>query len=96
MQKFRALGVPPPDSQALAAGGFAPRLQLASGGWGLLPQAPKLAPPLRISGYAPVYIAAKRVACCQRCRYLLRVRKLQLLNARSTFRSKLDEIIAGA
>ena len=53
-QNFRALGqtpVPP------AAGGFAPKPPasppLAAGGWGLLPQTPKTAPPLRISGYAP-------------------------------------------
>ena len=40
MQNFRALGAPPPDPRA-------------SGGWGLRPPAPKLDPPLRISGYAP-------------------------------------------
>ena len=96
------------NAKVSSAGGSAPRPP-GSGSWGLrsltaiglqrpglLLQAPKLAPPLRISGYAPIYIAAKRVACCQLCRYLLRVRKLQLLSARSTFRSKLDEIIAGA
>ena len=38
MQNFRALEAPPPD----------PRV---SGGWGFHPQAPKSAPPLRISGY---------------------------------------------
>ena len=43
----------PPNPQPPAAGGFAPRLPLASGGWGLSPQTPKTAPPLRISGYAP-------------------------------------------
>ena len=31
---------------------FEPR---ASGSWGLRPQTPKTAPPLRISGYTPVY-----------------------------------------
>ena len=49
MQNFRAhLQTPVPP----AAGGFAPRLP-ASGSWGLRLQTPKLAPPLRISGYAP-------------------------------------------
>ena len=38
MQKFRALGAPPPDPRA-------------SGGWVLCPQTAP--PPLRISGYAP-------------------------------------------
>ena len=33
-------------------GGSVPR-PLASGGWGLRPQTPKIAPPMRISGYAP-------------------------------------------
>ena len=64
MQNFRALGAPqtpvPP-----AAGGFAPKPP-ASGSWGLrlqtpiglrqlgaLPPDPQIAPPLRISGYAP-------------------------------------------
>ena len=41
MQNFRALGAQPPDLRA-------------SSGWGLRPQTPKLAPQLRISGYAPV------------------------------------------
>ena len=41
--KFRALGAPPSDPRA-------------SGGWGLCPQIPKPAPPLRISGYAPAWI----------------------------------------
>ena len=36
-----------------AAGGFAPRPPLASGGWGLRPQTSKTAPPLRIPGNAP-------------------------------------------
>ena len=40
MQNFRELGAPPPDPRA-------------SGGWGLRPQTPKTALPLRISGYAP-------------------------------------------
>ena len=40
MQNFRALEAKPPDPRA-------------SGGWGLCPQTPKTAPPLRISGYAP-------------------------------------------
>ena len=40
----------PPVPQA--AGGFAPK-PATSGGWGLRPQTPKTAPPLRISGYAP-------------------------------------------
>ena len=39
MQNFRALGTPPPDPVPPAAGGSAPRTQ-------------KLAPLLRISGYA--------------------------------------------
>ena len=42
MQNFRALRAPPADTRA-------------SGGWGLCPQTPKTAPPLRISGYAPVH-----------------------------------------
>ena len=65
MQNFRALGLRPqtpvssaaggfaPTPQPPAAGGFALRPPLASGGWGLRPQTPKTAPPLRISGYAP-------------------------------------------
>ena len=40
MQNLQALGAPPRDPRA-------------SGGWELCPQAPKTAPPLRISGYAP-------------------------------------------
>ena len=62
MQNFRAppclwrLGALPPNPQPPAAGGFAPRPPLASGGWGLRPQTPQTAPPpLRISGYAPAY-----------------------------------------
>ena len=43
----------PPNPQPPAAGGFAPRSPLASGGWGLRPQTPKQPPPLRISVYAP-------------------------------------------
>ena len=35
-----------------AAGGFSPKLTDSSC-WGLRPQTPKTAPPLRISGYAP-------------------------------------------
>ena len=50
---LRLLGALPPNPQPQAAGGFAPRLPLASGGWGLRPQTPQTAPPLRISGYAP-------------------------------------------
>ena len=55
LQNFRALGAPPPDPRA-------------SGGWGRSHQTPSLrrlgaspldpqhtAPPLQISGYAPVY-----------------------------------------
>ena len=57
MQKFRALGAPPPDSRA-------------SGGWGLCPQTPflrrlgdlppdpKTAFPLRIPGNAPALISS--------------------------------------
>ena len=45
MQNFRALGAPPPDPRA-------------SGGWGLCPQTPNTAPPLRISGYAPEHLPA--------------------------------------
>ena len=52
---LRRLGALPPNPQPLAGGGFAPRPPLASGGWGLRPQTPKTAPPLRISGYAPGY-----------------------------------------
>ena len=66
MPNFRALGAPPPDPHwPTAAGDFAPRPP-ASGSWGLRPltpiglrrlgappQTPKLAPPFRISGYAP-------------------------------------------
>ena len=55
MQNFRALGALPPNPHPPAAGGFAPRPPLASGGWGLRPQIPQTAPPLRISGYAPDY-----------------------------------------
>ena len=53
IKNFRTLGALPPDPQPPAAGGFAPKPPLASGGWGLRPQSPILAPPLRISGYAP-------------------------------------------
>ena len=49
MQNFRSLRAPPPeprppDHQPPAAGGFAHRPPLASGGWGLRPQTPKIAP----------------------------------------------------
>ena len=54
MHNFRAPGAPPADPMPPPAGGFAPRFPLASGGWGLRPQTPKSAPPLRISGHAPV------------------------------------------
>ena len=50
---LQRLGALPPNPQPPATGGFAPRPLLASGGWGLRPQTPILAPPLRISGYAP-------------------------------------------
>ena len=53
MQNFRALRAFSPDPQPPAAGGFAPTPPLASGGWGPRPQTPKIAPLLRISGYAP-------------------------------------------
>ena len=53
MQKFQALGALPPDPVPPAAGGFAPRPPLASGGWGLHPQTLKTAPLFRISGYVP-------------------------------------------
>ena len=50
MQNFRALclrrlGALPPNPKPPAAGGFASRPPLASGGWGLRPQTPKTAPP---------------------------------------------------
>ena len=51
MQNFRVLGAPPPDPVPPAAGGLAPKPP-ASGGWGLRPQTPTAAPPLRISSYA--------------------------------------------
>ena len=54
---LRRLGALPPNPQPPAAGGFASRPPLASGGWGLRPQTPQTAPPLRISGYAPGYSA---------------------------------------
>ena len=50
---LQRLGALPPNPQPPAAGGFAPRPPLASGGWGLRPQTPQPAPPLEISGYAP-------------------------------------------
>ena len=58
---LRQLGASPPDPHwPLSAGGSAPRPPLASIGWGIRPHTPKLAPPLRISGYAPgAYDAAK-------------------------------------
>ena len=43
---LRRLGVLPPNPQPPAAGGFAPRPPLASGGWGLRPQTPQTAPPI--------------------------------------------------
>ena len=52
MQNFRALSLLQ-DPQPPAAGGFAPRPPLVSGGWGLGPQTPKIASLLRISGCAP-------------------------------------------
>ena len=42
-QNFQVLGASLPDPRA-------------SGGWGLRPQTPKPAPPLRISGCAPGYM----------------------------------------
>ena len=52
---LRRLGSLPPNPHwPTAAGGFAPRTPLASGGWGIRPQTPKIAPTLRIPGYAPV------------------------------------------
>ena len=44
MQNFQAQGAPLPDPVPPAAEGFAPRAPLTSGGWGLRPEAPKLAP----------------------------------------------------
>ena len=44
MQNFRALGAPPLTAVPPAAGGFATRPPLASGGWGLRPQTPQTAP----------------------------------------------------
>ena len=41
---LRRLGALPPNPQPPAAGCFAPRPPLASGGWGLRPQNPKTAP----------------------------------------------------
>ena len=49
----RRLGALLPNPQPLASGGFTPRPPLASSGWGLWPQTPKTAPPLRIPGYVP-------------------------------------------
>ena len=43
---LRRLGALPPNPQPPAAGGFAPRPPLASGGWGLRPQTPQTAPPI--------------------------------------------------
>ena len=41
LQNFQALGTPPQTPVPPAvAGGFAPRLPLASGSWGLRPQTP--------------------------------------------------------
>ena len=45
MQNFQALGAPPPDPVPPAAGDFAPRPPLASGGWELRAQTPQTAPP---------------------------------------------------
>ena len=42
---LRRLGALPPNPQPPAAGGFAPRLPLASGGWGRSPQTPSNSPP---------------------------------------------------
>ena len=52
MQNFRALGLRPQTPVPPAAGGFAPKPPLASGGW-MLHHPPHTAPQLRISGYAP-------------------------------------------
>ena len=49
---FERWGLRPQTPMPSATGGFAPEPP-GSGGWGLCPQTPKTAPPLRISGYAP-------------------------------------------
>ena len=46
MQNFRALGAPPPDPMPPAAGGFAPKSPLASGGWELRAPDPPNSPPI--------------------------------------------------
>ena len=56
MQNFRALGAEPPEPRASGGWGLRPQTPsppLAFGSWRLRPQTQKLAPPLRISGYAP-------------------------------------------
>ena len=53
MQIFRALGAPPPDPRTSGGWGLRPQPPLVFGGWRLRPQTQKLAPSLRISGYAP-------------------------------------------
>ena len=52
-QCLRRVGAFSPNPQPPVAGGFTSRPPLASGSWGLRPQIPETAPPLRISGYAP-------------------------------------------
>ena len=54
MQKFRALGAPPPDTVPPAAGALPTNPQPPAAG-GFAPRPPKQPPTLRISGYAPGY-----------------------------------------
>ena len=67
MQNFRALGAPPPDPLASGGWGLCPQTQLPEASppdprWppaagGEAPRPSKQPPPLRISGYAPGYMA---------------------------------------
>ena len=62
------------NAKFLSAGGFAPKPPLASRGWGLRPQTPQTAPPLRISGYAPIFLYHKG------CKIVLKVISYDVVN----------------
>ena len=52
LQNFRALGTPPTDPRDSGGRGLCPQTSSLRK-LGLRPQTPKLAPPFRVSGYAP-------------------------------------------
>ena len=65
---LRRLGALPPNPQPLAAGGFAARPQLASGGWRLRLQTPQTAPPIAnfwLRAWLRVYCFAILALCTE-------------------------------